>query len=280
MASITELMTGVSSSTLTVKLGATLVATQDIFVTTTANADVRIEVLQGLIDPDPTDTTVIIDGVFDMMTLEYLDTEGSNETSIRIDNLEYTSSIEIDDFIMNFELDATDLDGDTFTLEDDLTIAIVDGAVETGLTLNASLLEDGDDGVVLVGGSGPDTIDGGDGDDILIGGGGDDMLSGDTGDDTFVYTSITDGNDVIADFVIADDTVDMDALFDALGVATAELRADDVKITDTGADGVLTVDGVADFSITFTGEDFGGDGTFGQFSAAQLAALGIDVGTL
>ena len=189
---------------------------------------------------------------------------------IRIDMLEYASSIEIDDFIMNFELDATDLDGDTFTLEDDLTIAIVDGAVETGLTLNASLLEDGDDGVVLVGGSGPDTIDGGAGDDILIGGG---------GDDTFVYTSITDGNDVIADFVFAVDTVDMDALFDALGVATAELRADDVKITDTAGDGVLTVDGVADFSITFTGEDFGGDGTFGQFSAAQLAALGIDVGT-
>ncbi len=71
----------------------------------------------------------------------------------------------------------------------------------------------------------------------------------------------------------------MDALFDTLGVATAELRADDVKITDTGADGVLTIDGVADFSITFTGENFGGDGTFGQFSAAQLAALGIDLGT-
>ncbi len=50
--------------------------------------------------------------------------------------------------------------------------------------------------------------------------------------------------------------------------------------TDTGADGVLTIDGVADFSITFAGEDFGGDGTFGQFDAAQLAALGIDVGTL
>ncbi len=50
--------------------------------------------------------------------------------------------------------------------------------------------------------------------------------------------------------------------------------------TDTGADGVLTIDGVADFSITFAGEGFGGNGTFGQFDAAQLAALGIDVGTL
>ena len=117
---------------------------------------------------------------------------------------------------------------------------------------------------------------------MLTGGAGNDVLSGGAGNDTFVYASITDGNDVITDFVIADDTLDMDALFDALGVATAELRADNVKITDTGADGVLTIDGVPAFSITFTGEDFGGVGTGvpGQFDAAQLAALGIDVGTV
>ena len=49
-------------------------------------------------------------------------------------------------------------------------------------------------------------------------------------------------------------------------------------MTDTGADGLLTIQNVTDFSITFTGEDFGGDGTFGQFSATQLADRGIIVG--
>ena len=183
---------------------------------------------------------------------------------------------------MNFELDATDLDGDTFTLEDDLTIAIVDGAVETGLTLNASLLEDGDDGVVLVGGSGPDTIDGGDGDDILIGGADDDMLSGGTGADTFLYTSTTDGDDTILDFGDGADVVDLDALFDALGAGDTEARADLVKITDDASGSVLTISGEGAFSITFDSVNLNlaGTETFGEFDAAQLAALGIDVGTL
>ncbi len=92
-----------------------------------------------------------------------------------------------------------------------------------------------------------------------------------------------DGDDTITDYDFAGegDGVDLDALFDALGTGTPVARAALVKITDTGADGVITVnDAAADFSITVLNEDFGGNGAFGQFTVAELAALGIDVGTV
>ena len=147
-----------------------------------------------------------------------------------------------------------------------------------------------------------DTLNGGLGDDDYWGQLGDDILNGGLGDDIFHFGTtlaagstgggagtIFDGHDTIGDFsegvVGNDDTIDLDALFDALGGFTdADYRADGVKITDTGADGVITIQdssdtAVADFSITVLGDDFGGDGSFGQFTAAELAALGIDVGT-
>ena len=56
----------------------------------------------------------------------------------------------------------------------------------------------------------------GDGNDMLRGGTGNDSLFGGAGNDTFVFDGINDGDDMILDFVLAEDTVDMDALFDAL----------------------------------------------------------------
>jgi len=84
------------------------------------------------------------------------------------------------------------------------------------------------------------------------------------------------------DFPIEGDMVDLDALFDALGTGDAEDRADIVKITDDVTGSVLTIsDGDALFSITFDSLNLnlGGTEMFGEFDAAALAALGIDVGT-
>ena len=83
-----------------------------------------------------------------------------------------------------------------------------------------------------------------------------------------------DDKDTITDFTFADgDLVDLDALFDALGVAAGD-RPEDVNF----ASNVLTIDSDGDFSITFAGtSDTFADKT--DFTtAAQLAALGIDVG--
>ena len=104
---------------------------------------------------------------------------------------------------------------------------------------------------------------------------GDDTLIGGAGDDTFVFDSINDGDDMILDFVLTEDTVDMDALLDALGAATGD-RASDVKIdtTTSPGDSILTIDGVTEFSITFEGV------TLFESDAAGLLLQGIDVGTL
>ncbi len=119
------------------------------------------------------------------------------------------------------------------------------------------------------------TLTGNAGNNILEGGAGNDTLIGGGGNDTFVFNSINDGDDMILDFVLTEDTVDMDALLDALGAATVD-RAGDVKIdtTTSPGDSILTIDGVADFSITFEGV------TLFESDAAGLLLQGIDVGTL
>jgi Ca2+-binding RTX toxin-like protein len=112
----------------------------------------------------------------------------------------------------------------------------------------------GDD--VLRGDDGVDFLFGNDGDDTLLGGAGDDVLRGDSGADRFVFSSILDGNDVIADFDSAQgDVVDFDALFDSLGVAEGD-RAGALDFSDSAAGitvAVTTAD--ASFSVTFSGLD-------------------------
>ena len=126
-----------------------------------------------------------------------------------------------------------------------------------------------------------DTIDGGANDDDIWGQLGDDILTGGTGADTFHYGTtlsgassgvggisggIFDGEDTILDYSIADDTVDLEALFDVLealdgaGFAETAERLAALDYSDAG-DGELKLtinDGAGeangatgDFSITF-----------------------------
>ena len=73
---------------------------------------------------------------------------------------------------------------------------------------------DGDD--TIYGGSGSDTINANNGNDIIIGGFGSDLLTGSNGDDRFVYLSVADSNaaqfDVISDFKSGSDRIDLAAL--------------------------------------------------------------------
>lgn len=97
----------------------------------------------------------------------------------------------------------------------------------------------------LSGGAGDDFITGSAGGDVIIGGAGDDLLLGKAGNDTFVYASALDGHDIIADFdgdaTGGQDTVDLDALFDALGVAAAD-RAGRITLTDNGNSVTVNID--------------------------------------
>ncbi|HMO47622.1 MAG TPA: calcium-binding protein [Rubrivivax sp.] len=86
---------------------------------------------------------------------------------------------------------------------------------------------------LLAGGSGNDTLSGGAGNDTLVGGNGNDSLSGGTGLDVFRFNtalSATSNVDRIVDFIVADDTIQLDnAVFSSLtttgSLGPGQLRA-------------------------------------------------------
>jgi Ca2+-binding RTX toxin-like protein len=106
----------------------------------------------------------------------------------------------------------------------------------------------------LDGGTGRDVLNGGSGNDVLIGGRNDDKLFCGDGADRVKYTSILDGHDVIVDFdgdpAGGQDVLDLDALFDSLGIAASK-RAGLVNINDLGNEVVVSVnaDGKAGFEL-------------------------------
>ncbi len=101
-------------------------------------------------------------------------------------------------------------------------------------------------------------LEGGEGNEIFVGGEGDDIMTGGGGDDIFAYNSMDDGDDTITDFA-SGDVIDLDALFDALGVTDDADRAAMVKETQDGDDAVIGVDtdgdGQAEEGFSITLED-------------------------
>lgn len=142
-------------------------------------------------------------------------------------------------------------------------------------TNNPETIVSGSDADYLSGLGGNDVLIGNGGNDVLLGGSGDDQLSGGAGSDQFRFENVTDGHDIISDFVAGagNDIVNLDALFDALSIVPASRE---VLVNDTGVDTILTIgDGshtntalaaAVDFSITL-------DGITG-YTEAQLIANG------
>ena len=94
----------------------------------------------------------------------------------------------------------------------------------------------------LEGGFAPDNLDGGTGDDTLIGGRGRDILTGGAGMDTFTFNDAFARRDIITDFAIADDVIDIS------NITTGELFQSDtpfedyVKLVSLGSDTVVRID--------------------------------------
>jgi Ca2+-binding RTX toxin-like protein len=155
--------------------------------------------------------------------------------------------------------------------KDDLTGLSGNDALRGGA--GSDSLSGGSDNDYLDGGSGSDNLDGGAGDDVLLGGRGDDAFAGGLGNDTFRYTSKLDGHDVIVDFdgdaVGGQDTLNLDALFDALGIANGS-RTGRVELTDNG--------GTVDIRVNADGNNANGfELHVATLTTADTISVGQDV---
>ena len=107
---------------------------------------------------------------------------------------------------------------------------------------------------------GVDIIDARGGDDVIFGRGGDDEITGGAGDDLYSYSADAIGSaDLITDFLVGNDSIDLDTLFDNLGATSREVQvtatdgdgAADDALVEAVADGAV----VADFSIALQDVD-------------------------
>ncbi|MEG5074602.1 calcium-binding protein, partial [Microcoleus sp. AT8-B1] len=97
----------------------------------------------------------------------------------------------------------------------------------------------------IFGGAGSDSLFGGEGNDTLIGGVGTNVLNGGAGADVFVFTGTTaDGGDVITNYSIADDVINLDktgfAAFTTGGTLASSFYAYSSTVSVTALEATLT----------------------------------------
>jgi Ca2+-binding RTX toxin-like protein len=135
----------------------------------------------------------------------------------------------------------------TFTLADGLeNLQLLGTAAVNGTGNSAANIITGNAGAnKLTGGDGADTLDGGLGNDIIIGGAGADSIDVTAGNDRVFYLDKLDSGDVVTGFdgnaIGGQDQVNLDLLFDSLGVAAKD-RTARASVVDNGADVEIRVD--------------------------------------
>ena len=117
---------------------------------------------------------------------------------------------------------------------------------------------------ILYGGDGNDTLYGDNGNDILIGGKGDDILWGGNGNDTFKWEQGDYGKDIIKDFSIKNDKIDLTDLLKGL----EGKFSDYVDIAVHGQDTVITVN--------TEGLNYGSSDTLVQITVEGCTSTNID----
>ncbi|MGE4325207.1 MAG: tandem-95 repeat protein [Pseudodonghicola sp.] len=115
----------------------------------------------------------------------------------------------------------------------------------------SDLLKGGKGADTLFGGHGDDLLSGGAGRDTLIGGRGDDILTGGGGADVFVFAGQS-GQDMITDFEVGVDTLELSG-FDSIGaVMDAAIETDGGLLIDLGARGSITLSHVNHDDLLWT----------------------------
>ncbi|MAL77579.1 MAG: hypothetical protein CMN55_00435 [Sneathiella sp.] len=146
--------------------------------------------------------------------------------------------------IDSFEYILTDGDNDTSVTT--LTFTFVENGVGdvaafAAFAPQSNLFTGPEGGQTLYGTSGDDFLSGGEGNDMLYGNGGNDILNGGEGADIFFFTPADNGQTIIADFDIAEDSINLDQIFDSLGLLAEERgRGDAWELSDTGGKATLS----------------------------------------
>jgi soluble P-type ATPase len=195
--------------------------------------------------------TLYVDHQFDNVKVENVVTsDGNLQFGLNTFTFDQVTTTTVEDMTVNFHLAVTDGDGDTSSLADPLTIAMVDPSH----TIDATTIDmgvDGNDGVVLVGNGENDILVGGAGHDILIGNAGSDTLTGGDGNvsDTFVFQrgDVGHGVDTITDFTegtpaSGGDVLDISDLLAGAGIAPASNPADYLVVTSSGTSTTVAFD--------------------------------------
>ncbi|HEY9630482.1 MAG TPA: type I secretion C-terminal target domain-containing protein [Coleofasciculaceae cyanobacterium] len=99
----------------------------------------------------------------------------------------------------------------------------------------------------LSGNKGNDVLTGGAGSDALVGSAGNDTLTGGAGPDFFTFNSTTEGTDSISDFTIAEDVIDLRAIFAQTAFQNIAVTANErlnqfVQVVQVGADTQIKID--------------------------------------
>lgn len=207
---------------------------------------------------------------------DYLITNGGNDTILGHDGNDYIDSGEGNDLInagdgndrvfagngndIVFGLDNNDTvfgDGGDDTILGGVGRDVIYGGTGND-TLNGGtpFSADADQDDIIFGEAGNDVIGGGAGADLIVGGAGADIMAGGTGRDLFVFTSIADQGDLIADFNVAfgtADGLDFRSYFDSIGYAGTTARADGLLyVFQNGANTDIYLGQVGnDFSTAF-----------------------------
>ncbi len=161
-------------------------------------------------------------------------------------NYTYSAPDQVDPGEMeSFEYVITDGDNDTSSAS--LTFTFVeDGlggfAAFAAFALVPNVIDGTEQGELLFGTIGSEFISGFGGDDFLQGNGGNDTLSGGEGADVYMFTPVDTGDVTIVDFDVAEDSINLDQIFDDLGILVEDRgRGEAWELSDIGGKATLTL---------------------------------------